>query len=466
MFCANLEEQQGILTFARETTSASRAPLLDLGYRHQQMQRQIGSLRASPYDTPLTSDSDSSSFVVLTPTERQRIENAHTGVLAKKYWGNDFRKQNPNISPIRASLAVWDLTIDDIDIASLHGTSTRANDKNEPDVINKQMEHLGRERGHPLLAICQKSVTGHPKAPAAAWMLNGCLQALNTGLVPGNRNADNVDSALQKFEHLVFPTRAVQTKEVKAFLLTSFGFGQKGGQIVGVAPKYLFATLSKDHYETYTKKCTQRARLANRAYVKALLSNKIVNAHESPPYDAADESRVFLNPLARVAENAENELRFDSLNIDNISQEIQQTCRQSSNSSVDSTTAADLTLAARISKAWVDEQAQKRPHGLSSVGIDVVNLRTFTADDNEVFLARNYTDAERNYAQQSLDPHANFASRWCAKEAVFKSLGAKSKGAGAAMQEIEVISSGGAPKIKVGQQVLILLQDLYTDKTT
>ena len=38
---------------------------------------------------------------------------------------------------------------------------------------------------------------------AAAWMLNGLCQCLNTGIVPGNRNADNIDPTLRKFEHIV-----------------------------------------------------------------------------------------------------------------------------------------------------------------------------------------------------------------------------------------------------------------------
>jgi 3-oxoacyl-(acyl-carrier-protein) synthase len=38
------------------------------------------------------------------------------------------------------------------------------------------------------MVVCQKYLTGHPKGPAAAWMLNGLLQALNDGIVPGNRN--------------------------------------------------------------------------------------------------------------------------------------------------------------------------------------------------------------------------------------------------------------------------------------
>jgi fatty acid synthase subunit alpha len=442
---------QGVLTFARETPCARNSPLLDLEYRREQMRRQIRSLRASVSDTPLKMDSESSSFVLLTPSEEHQLEDAQPSIrAAKRHWGNDFRKQNPDISPLRASLAVWGLTVDDIDIASLHGTSTKANDKNEPDVINKQMEHLGREPGHPLLAICQKSITGHPKAPAAAWMLNGCLQTLSTGLIPGNRNADNVDPVLQKFEHLMFPTRAIQTKEVKAFLLTSFGFGQKGGQIVGIAPKYLFATLNQDQYETYASKFKERAQLADRAYVKALLSNKIVRAYEAPAYDVADESKVFLNPSARVTETIDGELHFNSSDLDDILEDIQHTSGYPLQSNAMNTTAADLALAARISKAWIENQARSHRHDLSNVGIDTVNLKSFTADSNEVFLKRNYTEAELKHANESLDPHATLAGRWCAKEAVFKSLGAKSKGAGAALGEIEIVNMGGAPGVKVG----------------
>ena len=79
-----------------------------------------------------------------------------------------------------------------------------------------------------------------------------------------------------------------------------------------------------------------------------------------------------------------------------------------------------------------------------------MNLKSFTADSNEVFLKRNYTEAELRYANGSHDPHATLAGRWCAKEAVFKSLGAKSKGAGAALGEIEIVNMGGAPGVKVG----------------
>lgn len=48
-------------------------------------------------------------------------------------------------------------------------------------------------------------------------MLNGGLQILQSCLVPGNRHADTVDSALGKFDYIAFPNRSVQTAGVKAF---------------------------------------------------------------------------------------------------------------------------------------------------------------------------------------------------------------------------------------------------------
>ena len=100
-------------------------------------------------------------------------------------------------------MATWGLTIDDIQVASLHGIFTKANDKMEFGVLNQQMTHLGRAPGSPLLTVSQKYLTGHPKGAAEAWMLNGCPQILQSGLVPGNRNGDNIDSELKPFTHLV-----------------------------------------------------------------------------------------------------------------------------------------------------------------------------------------------------------------------------------------------------------------------
>lgn len=92
---------------------------------------------------------------------------------------------DPTVAPLRRALAVWGLTIDDIGVASFHGTSTKANDKNESSVFNHQFSHLGRTKGNACPVIAQKWLTGHPKGGAAAWMMNGMTQSVLSGIVPG-----------------------------------------------------------------------------------------------------------------------------------------------------------------------------------------------------------------------------------------------------------------------------------------
>ena len=452
---------QGILTFAKETIGPDHSPLLDLDRRPEQIQR-YGSPISNGSRASLESFSDaSSSFdsddltTAVTPPEPSSSTPptpAGRNRVSQRLGDMGARGSTHLISPLRAALATWGLTMDDVDVASLHATSTIANDINEPDVICKQMTHLGRTAGRPLWAICQKSVTGHPKAPAAAWMLNGCLQVLDSGLVPGNRNADNLDPALRESHHLCFPTRAVQTKGVKAFILTSFGFGQKSGQVVGVAPKYFFATLAQEEFDEYSRKVKRRNDLADRGYAKALMSNRIVRIQAQPAYEEADATRILLDPLSRISDDpATGSYRFDTNDICNAA-EMRSRLAAFPNGAMPSTgldVAHGLAAAAELSKTWIGEQIRNGLHGADTVGIDLVDLSAFTAHDNAVFVERNYTEGERLFARQSQDSRAAFASRWCAKEAVFKSLRTMSKGAGAAMKDIEILSDGGIPKVLV-----------------
>lgn len=67
---------------------------------------------------------------------------------------------------------------------------------------------------------------------------------------------------------------------------------------------------------------------------------------------------------------------------------------------------------------------------------------------NPTFVARNFTDAEVVYCQAQPSPAASFAARWVGKEAVFKSLGVPSKGAAAAMKDIEILpDESGVPAV-------------------
>lgn len=481
---------QGVLSFARQTPEAFHSPLLNMEYRRREMKTAIARTHAwrtaslheayrnaNKYtqfvkgtDAVNTVDYDRRLNQVSLPATVDAINRSTNSQIKEiqRLWGNDFRRQNPDISPLQAALGTWGLTIDDIDFASLHATSTKANDKNEPDIVNKQMSHLNRTLGNPLLAICQKSLTGHPKAPAAAFMLNGCLQALNTGLIPGNRNADNVDPLLSAFPHLTFPTRSIPTNSLKAFSLTSFGFGQKGGQLIGIHPRYLYGAIDRASYETYTVRVENRTRLCNRAYLNAMLENRIVACKSEPQYSPTDQDTVFLDPHSRISAQTPqggqwryvaDKLDSDRHENDSVG-EAECTASERDDAAMSSgqksislmSNSSDADAGMLKAKTWLEDTvAREQPDHNVSVGIDVESiLSTEDISREGTFAQRNYTAEERAFAERSPDPKCALTGRWSAKEAVFKSLGVRSKGAGASMRDIEILSGNeGAPSVKV-----------------
>lgn len=433
---------QGILGFAKETGQSAAAGVS----MHSDEQRATivadlsrASSRLSPRNESIfstsTSQSNPDAFhyeTPVTPSEdsKQASEEHDLGLSRTS---DRSRPQQPiqrsDISPLREALARWGLSVDDLGMASLHGTSTKANDINEPSVICAQMDHLKRTPGRPMWAVCQKSMTGHPKAPAAAWMLNGCLQALHSGVVPGNRTADNIDPAWQKYDHLCLPTSSVAV-DLRAFTLTSFGFGQKGGQIIGVAPKYLFATQTPTDYVAYAQRMRQRCAKADREYAAALMNNKIVRVLTVPPWSRHDAHAVTLDPEARM--NAEGTI----------------TSQTSALPPTDMSTFAQRLV--QQLQTGEGALAPWRGKDVSTIGIDMVRATDFSSHLNETFIERNYTQAEVSWARRQTDRRSAFASRWSAKEAVFKCLQTPSQGAGAPMRSIEIITrQGGVPTVSV-----------------
>jgi 3-oxoacyl-(acyl-carrier-protein) synthase len=64
--------------------------------------------------------------------------------------------------------------------------------------------------------MAQESLVGRSKGGAAlaAWKLAGLVQSIDSrGIVPDNRNADNIDSDVlfQQYSVLMFPLKTVQT---------------------------------------------------------------------------------------------------------------------------------------------------------------------------------------------------------------------------------------------------------------
>ncbi|KAJ2881012.1 fatty acid synthase alpha subunit Lsd1, partial [Coemansia aciculifera] len=310
---------KGVLTSAREACEGNQpSRLLNFDYRRRQLQRQLSALEAWKQE-----EMDDLADMVDLPTDMVELSTMrYAGEVEKSYqrqrrslqdtWGTEFWKNDPEFSPLRGSLAVWGLTADDIGLASFHGTSTVANDKNESDVLNTQLKHLGRTPGHVVPVVCQKWLTGHPKGPAASFMLNGIIQSLRTGLIPGNRNADNIGQELESFDYALYLSKSIQTSGIKAGLIKSFGFGQVGGELLVVHPDYLLATLTWGQLDEYNVKLQQRSAKSERYWQDTLVSNHpFVQVKSHPPYTAEQEKSVYLNPLARAKyDSASGEYKF------------------------------------------------------------------------------------------------------------------------------------------------------------
>jgi len=302
---------KGVMVHASEAKSAFPSPFLDIKFRRRQLMSRKALIKEFKDSELELLEAEIEAMQSSDPTfdvEAYRIHrSSHISIEVARQTadaldslGNSFYKNHPEISPLRGALATWGLTIDDLDVCSFHGTSTVMNEKNECAVLQRQLEHLGRTKGNRVLGVFQKYLTGHPKGAAGAWMLNGGLQILQTGLVPGNRNADNVDAHLEQFDHIAFINKPIQTAGIKAFSVFSFGFGQKGAQAVTVNAKYLLATLEEDEFKAYSKKVAKRQRLALAAFNKGFVSNRIFVAKDKAPFQGESEIDAMLNPNSRL----------------------------------------------------------------------------------------------------------------------------------------------------------------------
>ncbi|OMJ21424.1 Fatty acid synthase subunit alpha [Smittium culicis] len=450
---------QGILTTARESHSKLPSPMLNLDYRRRQLDQCRANIKSwverehsylrSELDSLIKSNSlpCSEDEFIKERTEFIQREAKRQENEAMDLWGNEFYRSDPRIAPLRGALAVYGLTIDDIGVASFHGTSTKANDKNESDVLNKQFHHLGRTPGNACPAIFQKYLTGHPKGPAASWMLNGMMQCLLSGIIPGNRNADNIDAEMDKFDFVLYPSQSIQTDGLKAGLLKSFGFGQVGGEVLVVHPEYLLASLSESKYNDYINKLTKRSLKAYRYYHNSLTGvHPYVVIKTEAPYSKDQESEVYLNPLARAQFNPkDNSYHFKNAN----------TPANPNFTKLDSESANLLvkSISPEVNLSILGEAGSSESQ--RGVGIDFELVSSFNSE-NMNFIERNFTASEINYCLSRPDPQSSFTGKWCAKEAVIKAVSSFNpnipkvwnQGEAAPLIEIEIATSdSGAPSV-------------------
>lgn len=449
---------QGILTTSRETKTKYTSPLLSLSYRARQLKsarEQVKSWVANEYeelahevDSIKNSGEGVDEILIQERTAFIEKEGNRREKCAINMWSHDWWKDDSSIAPLRGSLGTFGLTIDDVGVASFHGTGTKANDYNESSIINQQMKHLGRTKGNLLPAVFQKHLTGHPKGAAAAWMLNGVLQILETGIIPGNRNLDNCEDRLKKFDYIAYPSTSIQTPKIKAGLLKSFGFGQAGGEVLIIHPDYILAALSDTEFDSYKQKRELRQAASYKYFHEAITGVKpLVRVKNAAPYTEEQQSTVYTNPLARASYDSKSgSWKFSS----NIDTKIK--------SDVDVTKAL-ITVAAQ-QQVEVLAQHSGDASLLKGVGIDVQLVSEIPLDNN-VFLERNFTPSEIKYCKENSSPQTSFAGKWAAKEAVIKAISNSvvdnktkdervtwTKGSGAPLKDIEILrEEGESPRV-------------------
>ncbi|KAL7907560.1 thiolase-like protein, partial [Trichoderma velutinum] len=421
---------QGVLTTARENAGTHSSPLLDLRYRRRKIQirkKQINQWQEN--EIKFLSEEVNTMEIqnVAKSYITDRIHHIEKEAVRQRKemlrsLGNEFWKNHTNIAPLRGALATWGLGIDDLGVASFHGTSTKVNDKNESSVIQQQLEHLGRKKGNVVLGIFQKYLTGHPKGPAGAWMMN----------VPGNRNADNVDKALEQFDLILYPNRSFQRDGVKAFSVASFGFGQKGTQAIGVHPKYLFASLDQSGYADYCNKVKARYKKSNRFFHESMINNALFNAKDSASYTEEQLSSVLLNPDARASEDKDT-AQFT------YPDDFQQLAREKNQMRKDILEQAEalVQIAGTISNVAVIIEES-----------NAVNI------GNNAFIESNYTPSEIEYCWKLPNSQNVFTEYWSAKKAVSKALNIPDTYA--SLRDIEIIRDIlGALKVSLHGDIAI-----------
>jgi fatty acid synthase subunit beta len=461
---------QGILTTCREShsvaaasESASASPMLDLGFRRSNLQDELATVQAWEV-TQLAAGHDSAFIGRMADRKR---------AAARDTWGQGFYKDDPHIAPLRGALAVWGLGVDDLAVASFHGTSTKLNDKNESAVVNRQMEHLGRTPGNVLFVIAQKALTGHPKGAAAAWMANGLIQTMLSGTVPGNRNLDNVGPELRANGFLFYPNRAIQVpQQIKAAFLKSFGFGQAGAECVVVHPDLLLSALSGAAFDAYRSARCRREQTTYR-YMQGVFSGKhsLVQVKAAPPYTKEQEQNVYLDPLARAAYDPAQRswafgprysrpalpahLRTDAAAAGPAPPRAAPAAPESAWAEQRLHVSAQMRLQVTLEEnaAGIRGAAGALEKG---VGVDVEPVATFENPREKLeFIARNFTAAEIEHCFAAASPADSFTGRWAAKEAVVKAMSSASpqtrslwQGSSASLIDIEIVQgASNAPVV-------------------
>lgn len=128
---------------------------------------------------------------------------------------------------VRSAIAEAQLTPENIDIISAHGTSTPLNDQMEAAMIERIF--YSTSDNQPLVTAI-KSWVGHCTAASGAVELGILLSLLNKGLIPSVRNL--TDPCSEKINFVTELTKLPDSVIHPTLLLENFGFGGQNSALV------------------------------------------------------------------------------------------------------------------------------------------------------------------------------------------------------------------------------------------
>jgi fatty acid synthase subunit alpha, fungi type len=216
-----------------------------------------------------------------------------------------------------------------------------------------------------------------------------------------------------------------------------------GGTALVVHPRYLFGALEPTYYEAYKQRNRVRALSSYKAMSDMMIKKSLVKIKEHPPYVGDMERKVLLNSMARATLDPKTgEYSFKGKLVSEVPLDV-------ANAKAFSAIAAtnSLTDGSAIG-VGVDQGSSNFILHESLITFTLLELISSVPSHNPTFVCRNFTDSEIAYCRSQPSPPSSFAARWVGKEAVFKSLGVKSKGAAAAMKDIEIVNDeSGVPMV-------------------
>ena len=83
-------------------------------------------------------------------------------------------------------------------------------------------------------------------------------------------------------------------------LQSSFGFGQVGGTVLIIHPRYVLGAIDSADYNAYKIRNRERALACYKAMTSMMTTNSLVRIKDAPPYSAELEVPVLLNSMARA----------------------------------------------------------------------------------------------------------------------------------------------------------------------